>query len=81
MDRMGHSSTRAALIYLHAREERGHSIAKGMDAMVAAAKVEKSKAGRPSREAGKGHAGGTTGKTATRKDRSRKHDQPDDQAK
>lgn len=34
MDRMGHSSTRAALIYLHAREERGRTIAAGIEAMV-----------------------------------------------
>ncbi len=34
MDRMGHSSTRAALIYLHAREERGKSIAAGIEIMV-----------------------------------------------
>lgn len=34
MDRMGRSSTRAALIYLHAREERGKEIADGIDAMV-----------------------------------------------
>ncbi|MEV0678073.1 tyrosine-type recombinase/integrase [Actinosynnema sp. NPDC050436] len=38
MDRMGHSSTRAALIYLHAREERGRKIAAGIDAMVKAGK-------------------------------------------
>ncbi|GLZ34910.1 hypothetical protein Lesp02_70970 [Lentzea sp. NBRC 105346] len=35
MDRMGHSSTRAALIYLHAREERGKNIAAGIESMVA----------------------------------------------
>ena len=34
MDRMGHSSTRAALVYLHAREERGQAIASGIDSMV-----------------------------------------------
>ncbi|RKT53072.1 tyrosine-type recombinase/integrase [Saccharothrix australiensis] len=38
MDRMGHSSTRAAMIYLHAREERGRKIAVGIEAMVKAAK-------------------------------------------
>ena len=50
MDRMGHSSTRAALIYLHAREERGRSIAAGIEAMVSAEK------GTPEQ---KGHARGT----------------------
>jgi hypothetical protein len=31
MDRMGHASTRAALIYLHAREERDREIADGIE--------------------------------------------------
>lgn len=56
MDRMGHASTRAALIYLHAREQRGQAIAAGIDAMV-------SKATRKPRRKGttgeKGHARGT----------------------
>jgi integrase len=53
MDRMGHSSTRAALIYLHAREERGQTIASGIDSMV-------KKAARTPRTKGtKGHARGT----------------------
>ena len=30
MERMGHSSTRAALIYLHATRERDEAIAQGM---------------------------------------------------
>ena len=30
MERMGHSSTRAALIYLHATRERDEAIARGM---------------------------------------------------
>ena len=34
MDRMGHASTRAALIYLHAREQRDQAIAAGIDSMV-----------------------------------------------
>lgn len=55
MDRMGHASTRAALIYLHAREERGQDIADGIEAMVKkAAKKAKKKARKK-----KGHAGGT----------------------
>ena len=58
MDRMGHASTRAALVYLHAREERGKSIAEGMDAMVrkATKKIEKKaekKAGKRARKKGK----------------------------
>lgn len=31
MDRMGHRSTRAALIYLHARDQRDRAIADGID--------------------------------------------------
>lgn len=34
MDRMGHASTRAAQIYLHAREQRDQAIAAGIDSMV-----------------------------------------------
>lgn len=34
MDRMGHASTGAALIYLHAREERDREIAHGIEEMV-----------------------------------------------
>jgi hypothetical protein len=33
MNRMGHSSTRAAQVYLHAREERGQQIAATLDKM------------------------------------------------
>lgn len=55
MDRMGHASTRAALIYLHAREERGKEIASGIDAMV------KKATKKPSKKAKKGHAKGTKG--------------------
>jgi integrase len=33
MNRMGHSSTRAAQVYLHTREERGHQIAASLDRM------------------------------------------------
>jgi integrase len=63
MDRMGHASTRAALIYLHAREERGKAIASGIDAMVKKATKKpskKAKAGKKGHAKGtKGHAGGT----------------------
>lgn len=33
MNRMGHSSTRAARIYLHAREEREQQLAAALDKM------------------------------------------------
>ena len=33
MNRMGHSSTRAARIYLHAREERDRQLAAALDRM------------------------------------------------
>src|SRR5437660_1611734 len=46
MDRMGHASTRAALIYLHAREQRGHAIAAGIDAMVSKATKKPSRKAR-----------------------------------
>ena len=58
MDRMGHGSTRAALIYLHAREERGHDIAKGIDQMVSRTTAKASK--KTKKKGKKGHAGGTT---------------------
>ncbi len=66
MDRMGHSSTRAAMIYLHAREERGRKIAAGIEAMV---KAEKGTPGAPrgTRGARKIKKGGKTvhvGRTA-----------------
>jgi hypothetical protein len=34
MNRMGHRSTRAALIYLHARDNRDREIAVGLDRIV-----------------------------------------------
>jgi integrase len=64
MDRMGHGSTRAALVYLHAREERGKDIARGMDDMVKKArKKAKKKSGkkRKKAEAGKAREQGETG--------------------
>ncbi len=33
MDRMGHSSTRAAIIYQHATDERRHQVAKQPDSL------------------------------------------------
>jgi hypothetical protein len=41
MERMGHSSTRAALIYLHATRERDQKIAAGMGKLFADAKKPK----------------------------------------
>ncbi len=40
MERMGHSSPRAALIYLHATRERDQKIAAGMGRLFAEAKKE-----------------------------------------
>jgi hypothetical protein len=34
MDRMGHSTTRAALVYLHSREERHRAIASALSDLV-----------------------------------------------
>lgn len=50
MDRMGHRSTRAALIYLHARDHRDREIATGRDRIVETA-----------RGGGEGHAEGMNG--------------------
>jgi integrase len=47
MNRMGHSSTRAAQVYLHAREERGQQIAATLDKM---ARRELSRARKQRRE-------------------------------
>ncbi len=59
MERMGHSSPRAALIYLHATRERDQMIAKGMGKLFADAKKTKSarRTGTDSRRSGThGHA-------------------------
>jgi integrase len=53
MARMGHSSTRAALIYQHASRERERAIGAAVSALIEA-----------SRPTSKGHVGGTDGKTA-----------------
>jgi integrase len=58
MNRMGHSSTRAAQVYLHAREERGQQIAATLDKM---ARRELSRARKPKRPL-EGH-GSVTGET------------------
>ncbi len=56
MDRMGHSSPRAALIYLHATRERDQKIAVGMGKLFADAKrtrtQETGTAPKPSHAAG-----------------------------
>ncbi|GAA1335250.1 hypothetical protein [Saccharothrix algeriensis] len=44
-DRMGHSSTRVAMILLHAREEGGRKIAVGIGAMAMAGTLAKGTAG------------------------------------
>lgn len=56
MDRMGHASTRAALIYLHAREQRGTEIAQGIDAMVSRATKKPSRKRAAGERGRKGHA-------------------------
>jgi hypothetical protein len=43
MERMGHSSPRAALIYLHATRERDQKIAAGMGRLFAEAKTKSTK--------------------------------------
>lgn len=40
MERMGHSSPRAALIYLHATRERGEAIAAGMGKLLKDARTK-----------------------------------------
>jgi hypothetical protein len=60
MSRMGHSSTRAALIYLHASIERDHEIAKEISKRVTRARRPKGKrAHRKERGKPEGHAEGT----------------------
>jgi integrase len=60
MNRMGHRSTRAALIYLHARDHRDREIAVGLDRIVSA-----------ELNPPKGHAGGTNTAHAGSDDRPR----------
>jgi hypothetical protein len=47
---MGHASTQAALIYLHARKQRGQVIAAGIDAMVGKATKKAEDEGHDQRE-------------------------------
>jgi integrase len=56
MERMGHRSTRAALIYLHARDHRDRAIADGLDAIVGTAGLSGPHA---ASDHGEGHAEGT----------------------
>jgi len=66
MARMGHSSTRAALIYLHATSERDHEIAKEISKRVTRARRPKGKrVGREERGESEGHAGGTPSEEAS----------------
>jgi len=60
MNRMGHRSTRAALIYLHARDHRDREIAVGLDRIVA-----------EELNAPKGHARGTNDRCGGPDDRDR----------
>jgi hypothetical protein len=56
MERMGHRSTRAALIYLHARDHRDRAIADGLDTIVGTAGL----GGQPTvSDRDEGHAEGT----------------------
>jgi hypothetical protein len=61
MERMGHSTTRAALIYLHATEERQRAVADAVDAAACTA-LDRAKKGR--QRAGKGRV--TAGVTGVR---------------
>lgn len=45
MERMGHSSTRTALIYLHAAEEGDRRIAQGIGGMLSDGQVSNADAG------------------------------------
>ena len=56
MERMGHRSTRAALIYLHARDHRDQAIADGLDVIVETAGLDGQLAVSDRDE---GHVGGT----------------------
>ncbi len=68
---MGHASTRTALVYLHAREEQGQSIADGMNAMVRKAQKKEAEGAEVAREPrggpGAKHAGRGVGLHPTRK--------------
>ena len=65
MERMGHSTTRAALIYLHATEERQRAVADAVDAAACTA-LDRAKKGR--QRAGKGRVtAGVTGCGALRR--------------
>jgi hypothetical protein len=62
MTRMGHASTRAALMYQHATVERDRAIANGLGSLIARELEDRASAA-ASGDAGerKGHAGGTRG--------------------
>jgi hypothetical protein len=64
MERMGHSSPRAALIYLHATRERDQKIAAGMGRLFVGAKTTSTK--RTGTGEAIGHATGTPPQADTR---------------
>jgi hypothetical protein len=57
MSRMGHSSTRAARVYLHAREERDQLLAAALDKM-ARRELKRSASARKTRRSGTQRARG-----------------------
>jgi integrase len=60
MNRMGHASTRAAQVYLHARDERGRQIAETLDKMARGAEPGAATTGRGrDNRRSNGHAAGT----------------------
>jgi hypothetical protein len=64
MNRMGHSSTRAAQVYLHARDERGRQIAETLD------KMAREELGRAQQQ--RAEAGATDEATGTQRARQRR---------
>ena len=54
MERMGHSSTRAALIYLHATRERDEAIAAGMGKLLGDARKKGKRGGRSGTQRARG---------------------------
>jgi hypothetical protein len=54
MERMGHSSTRAALIYLHATRERDEAIAEGMGQLLKDARRKGTKPNRSGTQRARG---------------------------
>jgi hypothetical protein len=63
MERMGHSSPRAALIYKHATQERDEAIAAGMGKLLRQARRKAQGTGGAGTEQRSGHAAGTRPET------------------